>query len=249
VRHQVSGVRYQVSGIRYQVSGIRYQVSGVRYQVSGVGARNEFQSEAYQKNKFINMNFPFGKEIILENSIALLRPLQISDIRYLLKIATEEKELLRYSPIPIYSEKLLTEYIQKSLNERQHKTRYSFSIFDKKKNAYAGSTSFMNISNIDSRVEIGSTWIGKDFRRTGLNRNCKYLLLNFAFEELKTERVELKTDERNTASRNAIQKIGGKFEGTLRSHTLMYDGFRRNTVYYSILKSEWADLKEGFLKE
>jgi RimJ/RimL family protein N-acetyltransferase len=107
----------------------------------------------------------------------------------------------------------------------------------------------MNISNVDSRLEIGSTWIGKEFQRTGLNRNCKYLLLNFAFDELGVERIELKTDERNTASRNAIQKIGGQFEGILRSHTLMYDGFRRNTVYYSILKKEWEKIEKDFLKE
>jgi RimJ/RimL family protein N-acetyltransferase len=175
--------------------------------------------------------------------------LQFSDINNLLKIATEDKQLLQYSPLPIFSEKLLTEYVEKSIKERENKTRYSFTIFDKRKNSYAGSTSFMNISNVDSRLEIGSTWIGKEFQRTGLNRNCKYLLLNFAFDELGVERIELKTDERNTASRNAIQKIGGQFEGILRSHTLMYDGFRRNTVYYSILKKEWEKIEKDFLKE
>jgi RimJ/RimL family protein N-acetyltransferase len=195
------------------------------------------------------MNFPFEKEITLENSFALLKPLQFSDINNLLKIATEDEQLLQYSPLPIFSEKLLTEYVVKSIKERENKTRHSFTIFDKRKNSYAGSTSFMNISNVDSRLEIGSTWIGKEFQRTGLNRNCKYLLLNFAFDELGVERIELKTDERNTASRNAIQKIGGQFEGILRSHTLMYDGFRRNTVYYSILKKEWEKIEKDFLKE
>jgi RimJ/RimL family protein N-acetyltransferase len=195
------------------------------------------------------MNFPFEKEITLENSFALLKPLQFSDINNLLKIATEDEQLLQYSPLPIFSEKLLTEYVVKSIKERENKMRYSFTIFDKRKNSYAGSTSFMNISNVDSRLEIGSTWIGKEFQRTGLNRNCKYLLLNFAFDELGAERIELKTDERNNASRNAIQKIGGQFEGTLRSHTLMYDGFRRNTVYYSILKKEWEKIEKDFLKE
>ena len=195
------------------------------------------------------MNFPFEKEITLENSLALLRPLEFSDINNLLKIATEEEQLLQYSPLPISSEKLLTQYVQKSVKERENKTRYSFTIFDKRKNSYAGSTSFMNISNVDSRLEIGSTWIGKEFQRTGLNRNCKYLLLSFAFDELGAERVELKTDERNTASRNAIQKIGGRFEGILRSHTLMYDGFRRNTVYFSILKNECDKLNKDFLGE
>jgi len=192
------------------------------------------------------MNFPFDKEIILENATALLRPLQISDFDNLLKVATEDKELLRFSPKPIYSEKLLRDYIQGAVEERKNRSRYYFIIFDKKKNAYAGSTSFLNISNADSRAEIGATWIGKDFQRTGLNRNCKFLLLSYAFEELGAERVELKTDERNTASRNAIEKIGGKFEGILRSHTLMYDGYRRNTVYYGILKDEWNDLKANF---
>jgi len=192
------------------------------------------------------MNFPFDQEIILDNSSALLRPLQLSDFNNLLKVATEDKNLLQFSPNPVHSKILLTDYIENALEERKKKNRYYFTIFDKKKNAYAGSTSFLNISNVDSRLEIGATWIGRDFQRTGLNRNCKYLLLGFAFEELGAERVELKTDERNSVSRNAIEKIGGKFEGILRSHTLMYDGFRRNTVYYGILKNEWENLKANF---
>jgi RimJ/RimL family protein N-acetyltransferase len=195
------------------------------------------------------MNFPFEKEIVLENTRTLLRPLQSADKSHLLKIAIAEKDLLQYSPLPIYSEELLETYIEKAIEERKNKSRYYFIIFDKKKNAYAGSTAFLNISNTDSRLEIGATWIGKEFQKTGLNRNCKYLLLNFAFDELGALRVELKTDERNTASRNAIEKIGGRFEGILRSHTLMYDGFRRNTVYYGILKNEWDGYKKDFLKQ
>ena len=195
------------------------------------------------------MNFPFEKEIVLENTRALLRPLQLTDKSHLLKIATEEKDLLQYSPLPIYSEKLFDDFIEKAIEERENRSRYYLVIFDKEKNAYAGSSAFLNISNTDSRLEIGATWIGKEFQKTGLNRNCKYLLLNFAFDELGAERVELKTDERNTASRNAIEKIGGRFEGILRSHTLMYDGHRRNTVYYGILKNEWENLKNGFLKQ
>ncbi|HEY5371169.1 MAG TPA: GNAT family protein [Hanamia sp.] len=192
------------------------------------------------------MNFPFEKEIILENAAAILRPLQISDFDNLINIATEDGNLFQFFPKAAYSEALLRDYIDNAMKERKNKTRYHFIIFDKKKNAYAGSTGFLNISNVDSRVEIGSTWIGKDFQRTGLNRNCKLLLLSYAFEELGAERVELKTDERNTKSRNAIEKIGGKFEGILRSHTLMYDGYRRNTVYYGILKDEWKDVKANF---
>jgi len=135
------------------------------------------------------------------------------------------------------------------LLQRTNKIHYPFIIFDKQLNAYAGSTSFMNVSNKDRRLEIGATWIGNRFQKTGLNRNCKFLLMSYAFDELGFERVELKTDERNIKSRTAIEKIGGKFEGILRSHTLMSDGFRRNTVYYGILKSEWRELKQNFIIE
>ncbi len=195
------------------------------------------------------MNFSFEKEITFENSAAFLRPLQISDRDNLLKIATEDENLFQFSPTQIHSKKLLMSYCEKVINDRMVKSRYPFIIFDKKKNSYAGSTSLLNISNVDKRLEIGGTWIGRDFQKTGLNRNCKYLLLCFAFDELGAKRVEFKTDERDQVSRNAIEKIGGQFEGIFRSHTLMYDGFRRNTVCYSILKSEWADLKSDFIKE
>jgi RimJ/RimL family protein N-acetyltransferase len=114
---------------------------------------------------------------------------------------------------------------------------------------YAGSTSFANVSNRDKRLEIGWTWIGKKFQKTGLNRNGKLLMLQYAFETLQFERVELKTDERNMASRTAIEKIGGKFEGILRSHMVVKDGFRRNTVYYSILSKEWPGVKTNLLNK
>lgn len=193
------------------------------------------------------MNFPFHEEIILENHLVLLRPIKETDVENLLTVATEDKNLLQFSPMPVYNKELLKKYIYKALEYRKNKIRYTFSVYHKTENAYTGSTSFLNISNQDDRLEIGATWYGKSFQRTGLNRNCKYLLLEYAFDTLGAERIEFKTDERNIASRKAIEKIGGKFEGILRSHTLMYDGFRRNTVYYSILKSEWQNLKTHFL--
>lgn len=194
------------------------------------------------------MHFPFSEEIILENDRVLLRPIQRTDIDNLLPIATKYKDLLQFSPSQIYTKELLTAYIDKVLDNRINKSRYAFIVFDKMQAAYAGSTSFLNISDPDDRLEIGATWYGKEFQRTGLNRNCKYLLLAYAFEKLNAERVELKTDERNLASRKAIEKIGGQFEGILRSHTVMYDKFRRNTVYYSILKAEWNEMKDRFLQ-
>jgi RimJ/RimL family protein N-acetyltransferase len=184
------------------------------------------------------MNFSFDKEIILENDSALLRPVNKTDLDNLLAIATKDKDLLQFSPVPIYTKDLLKAYIDKAVDNRRNKNRYTFIVFDKIQNAYAGSTSFLNISNPDDRLEIGATWYGKEFQKTGLNRNCKYLLLQYAFDDVGAERIEFKTDERNSASRKAIENIGGQLEGILRRHTLMYDGFRRNTVCYSILKSE-----------
>jgi RimJ/RimL family protein N-acetyltransferase len=189
------------------------------------------------------MDLDFEKEIVLENERVLIRPLVHDDIDRLLQVATEDKDLNRFSPIQIYSFKLLSQYIENALRDRGSGLRYPFTIFDKKFSAYAGSTSFLNISNRDQRLEIGATWIGGQFQRTGLNRNCKFLLLSYAFDRLGFERVELKTDERNVKSRAAIEAIGGQQEGILRSHTLMSDGFRRNTVYYGILSAEWPDLK------
>lgn len=190
------------------------------------------------------MDFNFNEDIKLENERALLKPLQAADYDQLLPVALSDKNLLQYSPAPVYSQKLLKEYIDNALQERSNHFRYPFIIYDKQLQAYAGSTSFASISNKDKRLEIGYTWIGRNFQRTGLNRQCKWLLLQYAFETLHFERVEFKTDERNLQSRTAIEKIGGKMEGILRSHTVLHDGFRRNTVYYSLLRSEWNAIKQ-----
>ena len=190
------------------------------------------------------MNFDFSSEIKLENQRVLLRPLNAQDFNSLLPIATANEMLLQYFPAgPIHSPELLQKYIDDALQERSIAFRYPLVIFDKEKNTFAGSTSFANVSNKDKRLEIGWTWLGKAFQQSGLNRNGKFLMLQYAFEYLEFERVEFKADERNIQSRNAIEKIGGKLEGIFRSHTLMYDGHRRNTVYYSILKHEWQDKK------
>jgi RimJ/RimL family protein N-acetyltransferase len=190
------------------------------------------------------MNFPFDQEIILENERVQLRPMELRDAEHLLQAALSDTDLLQYSPRPINTPDLLKQYVERALDLRRGGKRYTFTVFDKRASAYAGSTSFLNIANEDDRLEIGATWYGKAFQRTGLNRNCKFLLLQYAFETLGAQRVELRTDERNMASRTAIEKIGGRFEGTLRSHMMMHDGFRRNTVCYGILKAEWEAGKE-----
>lgn len=185
------------------------------------------------------MEFNFTEDIVLENHHVRIAPLTEKDADHLFPVAAEDKSLVQYSPYDIHEPALLREYVTKSLQDRKNEKRYAFSIFDKEMKAYAGSTSFANISNPDKRIEIGWTWIGPHFQGTGLNASCKYLMLQYIFETLEFERAEFKTDERNVLSRKALEKIGATMEGVLRSHTVLTDGFRRNTVYYSILKPEW----------
>jgi len=196
-----------------------------------------------QFDKPIDMNFDFEADIELSNERTQIRPLKIEDLQHLLPVATQHKDLVRFSPVLIHSEGHLRDYISQAVQERKNNIRYAFIIWDKLKNQYAGSTSFLNISNKDKRLEIGSTWIGKDFQGTGLNAKVKALMLAYAFEKLEFERVEFRTDERNTASRKAMEKLGAIYEGRLRSHILMPDGFRRSSLYYSILRDEWLSKK------
>lgn len=184
------------------------------------------------------------QRITLENERTLMRPIKETDLKALLYIAEDQPNLLQFSPSPFGNKKALKDYILMALEQKENGSRYPFIVYDKKTQGWAGTSSFGNISNANQRVEIGWTWLGKKHQRTGLNRNNKFLMLSYAFEVAEYERVELKTDARNKQSIAAMEKIGAIQEGTLRSHTLMTDGFRRDTVYFSILKEEWPKIKE-----
>ena len=193
--------------------------------------------------------FPFNKIIILNNPRVRLEPLEKSHFEELKYLVGDNPQLLKYSPSPWGTAKNLQDYINTALEEKKKALRYPLVIFDKQADAYAGSTSFMNISDKNSRLEIGHTWIGKTFQRSGLNRNMKFLMIQYVFEELGYERLEFKTDARNEQSRKAIEGIGAQYEGLLRSHTLMPDGFRRDTVYYSVLADEWPSIKTSIFQD
>ncbi|HDY85357.1 hypothetical protein LCGC14_1581180 [marine sediment metagenome] len=119
-----------------------------------------------------------------------------------------------------------------------------FAIIDKKTNNVVGSTRFMKANLAHRRVEIGSTFLGKSWQKTGINTEAKYLLLRHAFETLSLNRVEFITDYLNTTSRNAILRLGAKEEGLLRSHMVMPNGRIRDSVVFSIVKHEWAGIKQ-----
>ncbi len=179
---------------------------------------------------------------LLENDFVKLTLLDLSNYKYLSEIA-KEKDLIFYSPSTISTSESLKEYVQTAVDGYYNKTIIPFIIYDKKKEAYAGSTRFAMINRKNSVLHIGWTWIGKDFQGSGLNMQMKFLMLQYAFQTLKFDKVEFRIDERNIKSRKAVEKIGGTLEGVLRKDTVMLDGFKRSTCCYGILKEEWQDIK------
>ena len=139
---------------------------------------------------------------------------------------------------------VLYKWIEAGINDINNKKRLAFTVIDKQSNQIVGSTSIGNISPHDRRVEIGWTWLGREFQGRGINDQAKYLLIKYCFEELDCERVEFKTDILNEPAKRALKRIGAVEEGVLRSHTLMTNNRRRDTIYYSILKHEWQNLKQ-----
>jgi len=178
----------------------------------------------------------------LENDRVKLSLLSMTNYERLLDIA-QEKDLIYYSPSDISTPQKLRAYVEVAINGFYNKTIIPFIIYDKKKQAYAGSTRFGLIDSINSVLHIGWTWIGRDFQGTGLNKHMKFLMLQYAFEVLAFDKVEFRIDERNLRSRKAVEKIGATLEGTLRKDTLMKDGFKRSTCCYGILKEEWPSIK------
>jgi N-acetyltransferase len=187
----------------------------------------------------MSLNFNSQEEYILEDERVLLRPLRTNDVKNLLSIALNEPETWKYSSKNAGSEELLTRYINEAVDLRKTGLEYPFIVFDKKANAYAGSTRFYDIQQENATLQLGYTWYGKDFRGTGMNKHCKFLLLQFAFESMNAERVEFRADARNEVSIAAMKSIGCTVEGLIRSHGYLRDGGRRDSVILSILKDEW----------
>jgi RimJ/RimL family protein N-acetyltransferase len=133
--------------------------------------------------------------------------------------------------------------VDKARAEQQRGESVVFATVERSSGKVIGSTRFMNIDPANRRVEIGSTWIAPAWQRSAVNTEAKYLMLRHAFEVWKCFRVELKTDALNQKSRNAIQRIGAKEEGTLRKHVITWTGRVRDSVYFSILDTEWPEVK------
>jgi len=191
------------------------------------------------------MEFP--ENIILENERALLRPLEKKDAEFLIPFAINEPDIWQFSPNPIGGEEGMKKYIETTINLRTEKKEFPFIVFDKLNNRYAGSSRFYDIQLQNRTTQLGYTWFGKDFQRTGLNRNCKLLMLEYAFEIWGMERVEFRAHVKNERSINAMKAIGCSVEGILRSVSSSAGGGRRDSIVLSILKDEWFSGVKGKL--
>lgn len=178
--------------------------------------------------------------LILQNSKVLLRPIIRQDFP-VLKILAGDPNLWDYFTHDLSKKEDFEEWVKPALDG----LRLQFIVIDKTQNKIVGSTGFGNYMPRDQRIEIGWTWLGREFHGSEINFEMKITMLAYAFETLQVKRVEIKTDVLNLPARRALQKMGIQEEGILRSHTLMTKGRRRNTIYYSVLDYEWQD----FLKE
>jgi RimJ/RimL family protein N-acetyltransferase len=192
----------------------------------------------------------FPENLVLENDHALLRPLQNEDVDFLLPFALQEPEIWTYSASSPAGEVGLTEYIAYAVEQRNLQTEYPFIVFDKKLKSYAGCTRFYDIKIPFLTTQLGYTWYGKKFQRTGLNRNCKLLLLSYAFETWGMERVEFRADVNNHRSVTAMKNIGCTVEGVMRNNMPTATGTRRDSIVLSILRDEWFDsVKANLVKK
>ena len=180
--------------------------------------------------------------LILETDQIQLRPLRKTDLPRLAEL-TGDASMWIYFTSDLSVPAVLEQWVEEAVQETALRKRLAFAIVEKKDGQLIGSTSFGNISSRDKRVEIGWTWIGKSYQGTGVNDQIKYLMLKYCFETIGFERAELKTDVLNIPARKALKRIRLIEEGILRSHTLMTHDRRRDTVFYSLLRSEWNNVK------
>lgn len=193
-------------------------------------------------------SFNFSQYIILEDERVLLRALQNSDAEHLLEISLNEPETWEYALVKGNGKENLINYIQLATTARENKTQFPFIVFDKKLGKYAGSTRFYDINLEFKTLLLGFTWYGKQFCGTGVNKHCKFLVLQFAFETLGMERVEFRADYQNKRSIAAMKSIGCKEEGVLRNHMpISNSDLRRDTIILSILREEWFESTKEYL--
>jgi RimJ/RimL family protein N-acetyltransferase len=180
--------------------------------------------------------------ITLEGEFVRLEPLSLDHHTGLCEIGLDE-ELWRWVPVPVTSPDEMRGFIEQALKQQAAGEALPFATLSKTANRVVGSTRYLAIDRANRRLEIGSTFVGKDWQRTAVNTEAKYLMLRHAFETLGCLRVEFKTDSLNTKSRNALLRLGSTEEGIFRNHRICADGRIRHSVYFSITDEDWPTVK------
>ncbi len=181
--------------------------------------------------------------VVLEGERVKLVPLDSDHFPELLKIGAQEK-IWEFISINGAEEQILLAHLRSAVLKRATGEQYAFTVIDKLTGKIIGSTLFHNIYPVHRKLEIGWTWYDPAYWRTGDNVECKLLLLTYAFETLKTVRVQLQTDANNLRSRTAIEGIGAVMEGMMRKERIRANGEFRTTVMYSIIDDEWPAVKQ-----
>lgn len=194
------------------------------------------------------MIFDTQQEVILEDRRVRLVPLKLDHLPLMQAFAKAEPQLWDFSTIRPNTEEAMENYVRKALKDRESGDSYPFAVFDKQFDAWAGSTRFYDIQIANDSLQLGYTWYGKQFQRTGLNQHCKYLLLSYAFDTLGAHRVEFRADANNERSIAAMKRIGCTVEGILRANSSSWYG-RRDSIVLSILAPEWRSEVQQHLKQ
>jgi RimJ/RimL family protein N-acetyltransferase len=195
------------------------------------------------------MNDLWRDQVILNGKTVRLEPLAESHIHEL-AVAGKDRSIWKFM---LYGEPITGEsmqyWVKDILNRRDGGDENPFVVIYKASGNVIGSTRYMEMKSEYKGLEIGGTWYAVEYQHTGVNTECKYLLLKYAFEVLGCIRVQFKTDLRNTRSQKAIERLGAQKEGVLRNHMITPEGVRRDSVYYSILDIEWPKVKNGLEKK
>ncbi len=190
------------------------------------------------------MSTPFDpRPIVLEGDRVRLEPLDLEHAVALFE-AGSDAAIWAYMPRPVFRDLAdCQEWIAQTRAEMESTESVAFAIHSIAHDRAVGSTRLFDFDRASRGLEIGWTWLGTPYQRTAINTEAKFLLLRHAFEDLEARRVQLKTDARNLASQRAIERLGASREGVLRRQRLVWDGCVRDTVYYSIIDTEWPEVK------
>ncbi|WP_258104869.1 GNAT family N-acetyltransferase [Marinoscillum sp. MHG1-6] len=186
--------------------------------------------------------------ITLENERVLLLPFEHARNDELKGIIFDER-IWKYMGISMKTEKDFDSYVANTLVDKCNGLCYPFLVIDKLNDRVSGSTRYGYINRASEKCEIGWTWYGIEFQGTGLNKACKFELLNFGFETIRFRRIQFSADEDNLRSQKAIAKLGAQQEGIFRNNYIDSNGESRNDVYFSIIREDWDSVKKERFQE